>query len=134
MRRLRRILPEGTHILVAFFADEEDEEFVKALRETAEADAYATSLAEAVEHCVKAAKGELNGKKDEPNDEVKAEAKSEASAPPKTREAAQESPRPGGLIAERTASSFPRKREIQYPRAQVIFTRPITGLPGQAGQ
>jgi hypothetical protein len=79
VRRLRRILPDGTHILVAFFADEDDEKFVKALRETAEADAYATSLAEAVEHCVKAAKGELNGKQDEPKDE----AKTDASAPPK---------------------------------------------------
>ncbi len=64
VRRLRRILPDGTHILVAFFADEDDHEAVKGLRETAEADAYATSLAEAVEHCVKAAKGELNGTKD----------------------------------------------------------------------
>ena len=83
VRRLRRILPDGTQILVAFFADAEDADFVKALRETAEADAYATSLAEAVEHCVKAAKGELDGKPVEPQEEVKTEAKGDVSAPPK---------------------------------------------------
>jgi predicted PurR-regulated permease PerM len=94
VRRLRRILPDGTHILVAFFADEEDEEFVKALRETAEADAYATSLAEAVEHCVKAARGELNGKPVEPQDEVKIEAKVEASAPPKPEKPRKKAPAP----------------------------------------
>jgi hypothetical protein len=78
VRRLRRILPDGTHILVAFFADEDDAEFVKALRETAEADAYATSLAEAVDHCVAAAKGELNGKPVE-GETPPAETKSEPS-------------------------------------------------------
>ena len=94
VRRLRRILPDGTHILVAFFADQEDEEFVKALRETAEADAYATSLAEAVEHCVKAAKGELNGKQDAPRDEAKTAAKIEASAPQKPEKPRKKAPAP----------------------------------------
>jgi hypothetical protein len=62
VRRLRRILPEGTTILVGYWAEEPETLSVKALLETAEADAYATSLAEAVAICVKAAKGELAGK------------------------------------------------------------------------
>ena len=61
MRRLRRILPDGTPSWSASGRSEDDALSVKALLETAEADAYATSLAEAVELCVKAAKGELKG-------------------------------------------------------------------------
>ena len=59
VRRLRRILPQGTPILVCYWHDEGNKAATKALLETAEADAYATSLPEAVELCVKAAKGEL---------------------------------------------------------------------------
>jgi predicted PurR-regulated permease PerM len=59
VRRLRRILPQGTPILVCYWSEEGDSAAAKALLETAEADAYATSLAEAVQLCVKAAKGEL---------------------------------------------------------------------------
>ncbi|HZJ11861.1 MAG TPA: hypothetical protein VFD26_04320, partial [Methyloceanibacter sp.] len=61
MRRLRRILPQGTAILVCYWTDEGDSAAAKELLEAAEADAYATSLGEAVELCVKAAKGELKG-------------------------------------------------------------------------
>ena len=70
VRRLRRILPEGTSILVCFWADESDPEAIKALLATAEADAYATSLHEAVEFCVKAAKGELAMKEEPTVEEV----------------------------------------------------------------
>jgi len=59
VRRLRRILPQGTPILVCYWSEEDDSAAAKALLETAEADAYAASLAEAVELCIKAAKGEL---------------------------------------------------------------------------
>ena len=59
VKRLRRILPEGSFIVVAYWADKFNTESVKELRATAEADAYATSLQEAVEICVTAAKGEL---------------------------------------------------------------------------
>jgi predicted PurR-regulated permease PerM len=59
VRRLRRILPEGTLILVCYWSEEGDKAATKAMLETAEADAYATTLPEAVELCVKAAKGEL---------------------------------------------------------------------------
>jgi predicted PurR-regulated permease PerM len=59
VRRLRRILPEGTKILVCYWNDEGNKAATKAMLETAEADAYATSLREAVELCIKAAKGEL---------------------------------------------------------------------------
>jgi hypothetical protein len=62
VRRLRRILPKGTLIMVCFFAGESDSLLVKSVRENTEADAYATSLCEAVELCVKAAKGELKSK------------------------------------------------------------------------
>jgi predicted PurR-regulated permease PerM len=59
VRRLRRILPQGTLIMICFWAEQGDSLSVKSLLENTEADAYATSLHEAVEICVKAAKGEL---------------------------------------------------------------------------
>jgi hypothetical protein len=59
VRRLRRILPKGTLILVAYWSEEDDAKAAKDKLAAAEADAYATSLSEAVEICVKAAKGEL---------------------------------------------------------------------------
>jgi predicted PurR-regulated permease PerM len=62
VRRLRRILPQGTLIMVCFWTEEGDQLSVKSLRENTEADAYATSLHEASELCVKAAKGELKSK------------------------------------------------------------------------
>jgi predicted PurR-regulated permease PerM len=58
VRRLRRILPEGTPILVCFWAGAQAPASLKALLATAEADAYATSLSEAVEICAEFAKGE----------------------------------------------------------------------------
>ncbi|MEX2165906.1 MAG: AI-2E family transporter [Methyloceanibacter sp.] len=68
VRRLRRILPKGTLILVAYWSEEDDARAAKEKLAAAEADAYATSLAEAVEICVKAAKGEL--KSEEAAEEV----------------------------------------------------------------
>jgi predicted PurR-regulated permease PerM/acyl-coenzyme A thioesterase PaaI-like protein len=65
VRRLRRILPEGTLILVCYWNEEGNKAATKAMLETAEADAYATTLPEAVELCVKAAKGELKQDKAE---------------------------------------------------------------------
>ena len=59
VRRLRRILPQGTAIVVCYWHDEGNKAATKAMLETAEADGYATTLPEAVELCVKAAKGEL---------------------------------------------------------------------------
>jgi hypothetical protein len=53
------MLPQGTLILVCYWNQEGNKAATKAMLETAEADAYATTLAEAVELCVKAAKGEL---------------------------------------------------------------------------
>jgi hypothetical protein len=64
VRRLRRILPEGTPILVCFWAGAQAPASLKALLDTAEADAYATSLPEAVQICAEFAKGE-RGKKNE---------------------------------------------------------------------
>jgi predicted PurR-regulated permease PerM len=63
VRRLRRILPQGTAILVCYWSDEGEapaaKELAKELLEAAGADAYATSLALAVELSMAAAKGEL---------------------------------------------------------------------------
>ena len=59
VRRLRRILPEGTLILVCFWAEAPESPSVKSLLATTDADAYATSLSEALEICLSAAKGEL---------------------------------------------------------------------------
>ena len=59
VRRLRRILPQGTGIFVCYWSDEDEAPAAKQLLEAAEADAYATSLPQAVELCMVAAKGEL---------------------------------------------------------------------------
>jgi hypothetical protein len=56
VRRLRRILPSGSIILVGCWADDAGGASVKALKETAEADAYATSFHEAAEIAVNAAR------------------------------------------------------------------------------
>jgi hypothetical protein len=52
-------LPEGTLILVCFWAEAPESPSVKSLLATTDADAYATSLSESVEICLSAAKGEL---------------------------------------------------------------------------
>jgi len=57
VRRLRRILPSGSIILVGYWADDGAATPVKVLKETAEADAFATSLHEAAEVAVNAARG-----------------------------------------------------------------------------
>jgi predicted PurR-regulated permease PerM len=64
VRRLRRILPEGTLIMVCYWSDEGHKEAAEELLKAAEADACATTLEGAIELCVKAARGELK-KKDE---------------------------------------------------------------------
>jgi hypothetical protein len=56
VRRLRRILPAGSIILVGCWTDDATGAPVKALKETAEADAYATSFHEAAEIAVDAAR------------------------------------------------------------------------------
>jgi len=56
VRRLRRILPSGSIILVGCWTDDAAGAPVKALKETAEADAYATSFHEAAEIAVDAAR------------------------------------------------------------------------------
>ena len=55
VRRLRRILPEGCKILVAYWRDG-DSGLIKALETTAEADGYASNLKEAAEFVVEAAR------------------------------------------------------------------------------
>jgi hypothetical protein len=59
VRRLRRILPESTAILVCYWSDENETPAAKQLVKVAEADAYATSLSQAVEFSMAAARGEL---------------------------------------------------------------------------
>ena len=48
--------------MVCFWAEEGDQLSVKSVLENTEADAYATSFAEAVQLCMKAARGELKSK------------------------------------------------------------------------
>ncbi len=64
VRRLRRILPKGTAIIVCLWSEGEATTALKAVLDTAEADAYATTLPEAVELCIAFAKGE-HGHKEE---------------------------------------------------------------------
>jgi predicted PurR-regulated permease PerM len=59
VRRLRRVLPEGATILVGCWGEEKGSNALKAIETTAEADAYATSLREAAEICLRAAGGDL---------------------------------------------------------------------------
>jgi hypothetical protein len=66
VRRLRRILPKETCILVAYWNEGGETATVKALLDTAGADAYATSLHEALEVCEKAARGDLECAADAP--------------------------------------------------------------------
>jgi hypothetical protein len=61
VRRLRRILPNDVAILVAYW-DEDDANAVRHLKETAEADAYATTLHGAVDLCIEVATGKLEVK------------------------------------------------------------------------
>ncbi len=58
VRRLRRILPKGTAIVVCLWSEGDAPASLKAVLETADADAYVTSLPEAVELCIAFAKGE----------------------------------------------------------------------------
>lgn len=58
VRRLRRILPEGAQVVVGYWTEERGSNAFKAVETTAEADAYATSLREAAEICLDAARGE----------------------------------------------------------------------------
>ena len=57
VRRLRRILPQGTLILVAYWHADGDAQAMESLKETTQADAYATTLHEAVETILQAATG-----------------------------------------------------------------------------
>ena len=56
VRRLRRILPSGCKILVGSWTDDAAGAPIRALKETAEADAYVTSFHEAAEICGNAAR------------------------------------------------------------------------------
>jgi predicted PurR-regulated permease PerM len=59
VRRLRRILPEGAQVVVGDWTEERDSSVFKAVEATADADAYATSLREAAEICLDAARGNV---------------------------------------------------------------------------
>ena len=78
VRRLRRFLPEGTLILVWCWAEAPESPSVKSLLAATDADAYATSLSEALEICLSAAKGELQWGATGGAHESKPGAKSEA--------------------------------------------------------
>jgi hypothetical protein len=57
VRRLRRILPAGAQVVVGYWTEERGSNAFKAVEATAEADAYASSLREAAEICLDAARG-----------------------------------------------------------------------------
>jgi hypothetical protein len=63
VRRLRRILPKDTEILVCLWSEGEAPPSLKGVLDQAEADAYATSMSEAVKLAIEFAKGE-RGKKE----------------------------------------------------------------------
>jgi len=111
VRRLRRILPKGTAILVCLWSEGEATAPLKAVLETAEADAYATTLPEAVETCIAFAKGE-HAKKD---DEATAEA-----APPSVFKPGKAPP----------SASAPKSEVV--PAAPVADAEPKSGKKQQA--
>ena len=90
VRRLRRILPAGCKILVAFWRDG-DSGVIKALESTAEADGYASNLKEAAEFVVNAAR--------------KPAAEPATVAPPAIAGAAQ----PAGMAPDHRPTAQPRK-------------------------
>lgn len=57
IKRWRRTLPKGATVLVGLWDGSEDESALKEIEETADADAYATSLREAAAFCIAAARG-----------------------------------------------------------------------------
>ena len=59
VRRLRRIVPKGTMILVAYWDEAGHTDRAETLLDMVRADAYATTLPEAVETCVSAATGKF---------------------------------------------------------------------------
>jgi hypothetical protein len=84
VRRLRRILPQGVAIVVAYWSRGADAEQVGAFLESARADAYVTTLDEAVEVCVNAATGKLRmeAPDDSGDDEAKAKSPPAPISPP----------------------------------------------------
>jgi hypothetical protein len=66
VRRLRRILPEDTAILVCLWTEGEAPATLKAVLDQAEADAVATSLPEAVKIAIAFAKGERSKREETP--------------------------------------------------------------------
>jgi predicted PurR-regulated permease PerM len=96
VRRLRRILPEGTAILVAYFADGGGGGSVKEMLAAAEADSYAASLQEAADIATARAKGE-----------VKTKEASEA--------AATSAPANGGIKSKAAPAATPEKERVLAP-------------------
>jgi predicted PurR-regulated permease PerM len=60
VRRLRRILPEDAALFVCYWTEPDQARAAAEVLQAAQADAYATSLLQAVELCIAAAKGPLN--------------------------------------------------------------------------
>ena len=110
VRRLRRILPKGTAILVCLWSEGDAPVSLKAVLETAEADAYATSLPEAVELCIAFAKGEHARKDDGPSVDPHAVPPPAAIAPPvPISEAMPPAPAPGAPPKSGKKPATPRK-------------------------
>jgi hypothetical protein len=80
VRRLRRILPKEVCILVAYWSEAEDRIDATSLLETTGADAYAGTLREAVEACIKAATGDQECAPKEPVAKTKPKGKTPTQA------------------------------------------------------
>jgi predicted PurR-regulated permease PerM len=127
VRRLRRILPEGTAILVAYFPNGGGTGSVKEMLAAAEADSYAASLKEAADIAVATAKGEVKAKESgeaaAPSTPDKSEIKSNAVAAPVAEKALAPSLDATAGNAERTlaAPAAPRRA----PRKQSKRANPL---------
>lgn len=83
VRRLRRILPEGTLIVVAYWSRGTDAEQVGAFLESARSDAYVTTLEAAVDTCIEAATGAFTSTYEAPEPAKPASGAKPVTQPPK---------------------------------------------------
>jgi hypothetical protein len=110
VRRLRRILPEGTVILVAFFG-EGGGASVKEMLAAVEADSYAASLQEAADIATSTAKGEIKSEKS-------GEAASQAASPEESKVLAPaDGEKAGNAERTRDAPASPRRPPRKQAKA-----------------
>ncbi len=97
---MRRILPEGAKVLIGFWYDEGGGAGIKALKATAEADAYVTSLKEAARFCTEAARAhEAEPETEAPTPSAETVTKDAKAPAPRGKKTAKDDPAPPARVA-----------------------------------